>query len=147
MNHLNIMRRDMTTTYNALMSTYSLRYDLQLLTNNKFRVMNYRHKLFCNRTEEGSYLIGRNVHVCNARSNKLGYLKLLFINIKMIKSLRQTHHILMCEVTCFGPYATIIRTSCESSHQRCRQLLQNARNRALGLRVYLLGAFGTIKIT
>jgi hypothetical protein len=84
----------MTTTYNALMSTYSLRYDLQRLTN-KFRVMNYRHTLFCNRPEEGSYLIGRNMHVCNARSNKLGHLKLLFINIKMIEQLT-SHHILLC---------------------------------------------------
>ena len=70
----------MTTTYNALMSTYSLRYDLQLLANNKFLVINYRHNLFCNSPEEGSYLISRKMHVCNARSNKLGHLKLLFIS-------------------------------------------------------------------
>jgi len=70
----------MTTTYSAFTPKYSLRYDLQLPTNNTFRVMNYLHTLFCNRPEEGFYLISRNMHVCNAKSNKLDHLKLLFIS-------------------------------------------------------------------
>ena len=62
------------------MSIYLLRYDLQLPTNNMLRVMNYLHTLVCNRPEEGSYLMSRNMHVCNARSNKLGHPKFLFIS-------------------------------------------------------------------
>ena len=55
--------------------------------------------------------------------NVLGNIRTFFtfqsikcVNIKMIKQLTSnTSYFIVCEATCFGPYVTIMRPSCESS--------------------------------
>jgi hypothetical protein len=52
-------------------------------------------------------------------------MKIIFIT-EMIKQLRyNTPYFIVCEATCFGPYMTIIRPSCESSPKNAGYMLES----------------------